>query len=98
MTGNTRRAATLLAIIAATLGGCDKFERYQELDTERLLATAGFERLPLQDPAGLQAHYAYVYADPRYCGCLYVGDADAYAEYLKLEGEETARSMTWDDY
>ena len=98
MTGKPRRVAMLLALCGAALGGCDKFERYEAHDTERLLATAGFERLPLQDPAGLRAHYAYVYADPQYCGCLYVGDAGAYAEYLKLEGEEIGRSMTWDDY
>ncbi len=30
----------------------------------------------------------YGFADPHVCKCLYVGDADDYARYQKLEGEQ----------
>jgi hypothetical protein len=100
------RIAALLCVVA--LAGCDAFEHYGTADTERLLATAGFQMHSGQDLGELPPHKlierveggrtVYLYAEPQNCRCVYVGDTDAYAEYRRLEGEEIASSMTWDDF
>jgi len=105
MTRNFLRLATLVVMLA----GCDAVEHYQTIDTERLLATAGFRKLAADDVEALPQHQLiermdedgrlfYQYADAQDCRCIYVGDAAAYAEYQKLEGEEITRLMTWDDF
>lgn len=68
--------------------------------TEGLLDQAGFRKLPADTPKQVQhlqtirAHRLirrqadgkpyYVYADPDYCKCLYVGSESAYAKYRTL--------------
>jgi len=96
---NFLRLATLVVMLA----GCDAVDHYQTTDTERLLATAGFRELATDDVEVLPQHELiervdedgrlfYQYADAQDCRCIYVGDAAAYAEYQKLEGEKRSRA------
>jgi hypothetical protein len=98
----------LTAILLASIGGCAAIERQEAAlgrqeaaDTEKLLAAAGFRRIPADSaerqhdlatlpPREIVAHRRgaktlYVYADPESCRCLYVGAPTAYAKYLQLE-------------
>jgi hypothetical protein len=66
-------------------------------DTEGLLEQAGFRKVPADTPKRaehlqtIRPHQLiqrqtdgklyYVYADPGYCKCLYVGSENAYATY-----------------
>jgi hypothetical protein len=93
-----------LLILVGALGGCAAIERQQAADTEKLLATAGFQIRPAdsaerqQDlanmpPLEIVAHReggktVYTYADAQTCRCLYVGGAKAYAEYGRLAVSE----------
>lgn len=46
-------------------------------------------------------HIFYIYADPKFCNCLYVGDQDAYARFLRyLQAKQLAdeQRMTAMDY
>jgi hypothetical protein len=97
------RVGTLLILVGA-LDGCAAIERQEAVDTEKLLAAAGFQMRPadsaerLQDLANMPARKivasrqgaktVYTYADPQNCRCLYVGGAKAYAEYRRLEVSE----------
>jgi hypothetical protein len=72
--------------------------------TERVLSAAGFQmkladtpetlstlhRLPPRTliPEPRDGQMRYVYADPRGCGCLYVGTEGQYQEYQRLEFEK----------
>jgi len=81
----------LLAVMVAV--GCGG----QVIQTERLLAAAGFQ-MRLADSPERQAHLAtmmqrqlvpemhdgslrYIYADAKYCKCVYVGTEKAYQRY-----------------
>jgi hypothetical protein len=94
---------TSLAISAALLlcaGGCAAIERQDALDTEKLLAAAGFQMHPAdtaerrQELANMPprrivvhregAQTVYTYADAQNCRCLYVGEAKAYDEFRRL--------------
>jgi hypothetical protein len=93
-----------LLILVGALGGCAAIERQEAVDTEKLLAAAGFQMRPAdsaerqQDlanmpPLEIVAHRegaktVYTYADAQNCHCLYVGGAKAYAEYRRLEVSE----------
>jgi hypothetical protein len=84
------------AVIGLALGGCVLAVQ----NTEGLLTQAGFKKLPADTPQRaehlqtLRAHRLiqrksdgkayYVYADPDYCKCLYVGNEAAYATYKTL--------------
>ncbi len=100
-----------LLILVGALGGCAAIERQQAADTEKLLAAAGFQVRPAdsaerqQDLANMPPHTivarregaktVYTYADAQTCRCLYVGGANAYAEYSQLAvSEEIARDMS----
>jgi len=89
---------------------------------EDLLAAAGFKYLPAITPQRLASFQQlpphmfsrqirdgrvfYVYPDPTVCGCLYVGDQNAYATYRKYAFEKQLASeqamtanemaMSWD--
>lgn len=72
--------------------------------SEKLMIAAGFTAVPANTPAReaeiatlkpktLVAHptgdgFTYVYADPKGCACLYMGDAADYADYQKLAAKE----------
>jgi hypothetical protein len=97
------RVGTLL-ILAGALGGCAAIERQEAVDTEKLLAAAGFQMRPAdsaerrQDLASMPPHTivarregaktVYTYADAQTCSCLYVGGGKAYAEYRQLAVSE----------
>jgi hypothetical protein len=90
----------LIVILAGALGGCAGIERQDALDTEKLLAEAGFQMRPADDaePRQALAHMpparmivdregartVYTYVDTQNCRCAYVGDAKAYDEYRRL--------------
>jgi hypothetical protein len=98
-----RQIGTLLILVAA-LGGCAAIERQEAADTEKLLADAGFRKIPAdsaerqQDLANLPlreivshregAKTVYLYADAQGCRCLYIGGPKAYATYRQLERSE----------
>jgi len=89
-----------LAGVVIALGGCATIRRHATLDTEQVLAAAGFVMKLGDTPeklANLQAlkprtlvpqerggHLYYVYADPEACRCLYVGTESQYQEYQRL--------------
>lgn len=93
------RSTVVLAAILITVGGCATFGS-RPLATEQVLSAAGFEmKLPdtpekaatmrtlpartlVPQPRDGQLHY--VYADPKGCGCLYVGTEKDYQEYQRL--------------
>jgi len=86
---------TVLGLVFG-LGGC----ALTVGNTEGLLTQAGFSQLPADTPQRaehlqtLRPHRLirrkadgksyYVYADPDYCKCLYVGSESAYATYKTL--------------
>ena len=89
-----------LAGVVIALGGCATIRRHATLDTEQVLAAAGFVMKLGDTPeklASLQAlkprtllpqerggQLYYVYADPEACRCLYVGTESQYQEYQRL--------------
>ena len=97
--GRTRRVIALAGVVIA-LGGCATIRRHETLDTEQVLAAAGFVMKLGDTPeklANLQAlkprtlvpqerggQLYYVYADPEACRCLYVGTESQYQEYQRL--------------
>lgn len=115
-------ARTMVAITAGFLilagTGCAAFQRSNAMDTERLLAAAGFrmnlantpdrmaeaETLPqrkLTTVAHSDGSPRWVYADAKFCKCLYVGSDKAYDRFQKLSvktqvaEEEEDASLNW---
>ena len=85
-------AAVLLAV---ALAGCSAIQERSALDSEELLAQAGFRREPLTEP-GLperqlvESAGAYKFADAKFCACVYVGGANEYAALQRLRAERIA--------
>ena len=85
-------AAVLLAV---ALAGCSAIQKRSALDSEQLLAEAGFRREPLTEP-GLperqlvESAGAYKFADAKFCACVYVGGANEYAALQRLRAERIA--------
>src|SRR5262245_2121477 len=93
--------ATVVAV-ALGLGGC----ALGASNTEGFLSQAGFRKTPIDTPQraeGLpnrqvvkrttEGKPEYVYADPKYCKCLYVGSESEYASYQTLiQQQEAARA------
>jgi hypothetical protein len=102
-----RNVVVLALIIALPLAGCAAIQRSAARDMEQLLAAAGFQAKPadtLESRADLRTmpprqlvarpedgNFAYTYADPDYCQCLYVGGPKEYAAYQRLAMEEKIR-------
>jgi hypothetical protein len=96
--------AMLAIACAAGLAGCAAARRDKAVATERLLTAAGFQMRIADTPdetVNLQTlpqreifreqHEGksyYVYADGKYCSCVYVGSAEAYQRYEKLAVEK----------
>ena len=64
-------------------------------DSEEILAQAGFERSPLDEPGLPSRHLVedagtYKFADPDFCRCVYTGGAKQYAELQRLRAERIA--------
>jgi hypothetical protein len=95
----TVAAAALLPAVGAALGGCAALERQQPVETEKLLAMAGFQRFPAESdnrdviPRDIVVQHQggkllYIYADPGVCRCVYVGGPEAYAKYREFAVSE----------
>ena len=96
-----RTVLPTLLVLALPLGGCDALERQQAAASEKVLAQAGFEKLPADSAEGREdlaslppqrivaqhrdTETVYLYADPQNCRCVYAGGPDAYATYSELE-------------
>lgn len=94
---------TLALGIALITGGCATVRRHEAMDTEMLLAAAGFIQRPADTEEKLtnlkampalklvshskDGHIVYTYADPYSCRCLYVGGPQNYQEYQRLAVE-----------
>ena len=87
--------AILLALAGLALPACALVEGQVAADSEEILAQAGFQRHPLDEP-GLpsrqlvEAAGSYKFADPDFCRCVYVGGAGEYAELQRLRAERLA--------
>src|SRR5262245_1348362 len=93
-----RYAVTIGTIVL--LGACAAIQRQDARQTESVLSAAGFQRRPADTPERIahlktlrplklvphmkDGRLLYVYADPKNCGCLYVGDEAAYERYHQL--------------
>lgn len=103
--------------IAVAVAGCATMQAPQARDTERWLADVGFERRTANTPDELADLHAlpprtfvertrdggseYVYADPGGCQCSYVGTAQQYDEFQKLQrrgGSTRARARSVEDF
>jgi hypothetical protein len=89
-----------LVALGLSVTGCATIRAHQTVETEQVLAAAGFQVKPADTPEKL-AHLQtltprkvvrytrdgqpqYVYADPETCKCLYVGDEQRYQKYQEL--------------
>lgn len=79
---------------------CAAMQRQEAQQTESILSAAGFQMKPADTPAKLahlqtltprklvphmkDGRLLYVYADPKGCQCLFVGDEQAYQRYQQL--------------
>ena len=93
--------ATAVAIgLGLAMSACAALQNQEAIETERILAAAGFhirladtpqklEHLKSMTQRKLVLHQHegkvyYIYADATSCKCLYVGDEKAYGSYQKL--------------
>ena len=91
-------AAALILVLA--MGGCAAIQNKKAIQTERLLAAAGFQ-MKLADtpdklarlqekpqrvlaPVNKDGTVYYLYADATSCECLYIGSEEAYQRYQKI--------------
>ena len=95
-----RRIGTLVVLLVLMLAGCATVRQDETLDTEAVLAAAGFymkladtpermARLQTLTPRKLVPHQRdgklyFVYADADVCKCLYAGTEQNYQEYRRL--------------
>jgi hypothetical protein len=96
MTTDLRQVWLRLAAVAVlALPGCAYLQGQVAADSEEILAQAGFQRQPLDQP-GLpsrqlvEAAGIYKFADPDFCQCMYVGGASEYAVLQRLRAERVA--------
>jgi len=86
---------SLVVFALAALPGCAAIQGRLAADSQEVLAQAGFERQPL-DELGLPFRQlveqagVYKFADPHFCGCVYVGGAQEHAEQQRLRAERLA--------
>lgn len=109
----------VLALSVLLYSGCASIEKNNAMDAERTLAAAGFRMKTANTPeqsAQLQkltqrklvrhekdGKPVWIYADTKYCNCLYTGGEKAYEEYSKLtlkkqiaEENQDAAMMGWE--
>jgi hypothetical protein len=95
-----RGIGAMIVLLTLTLVGCATVRQNETLDTEAVLAAAGFymkladtpeklARLQTLTPRKLVPHQRdgklyFVYADPDVCKCLYAGTEQNYQEYQRL--------------
>lgn len=96
----TAKLVGLLCLAPLLLAGCAAIERQEIGDRENTLAAAGFTVQPANTPARTAMlsrlppnriyqrlegdHVSYLYADPVYCQCLYVGSQAAFGRYQQI--------------
>ena len=96
-------AASFLAAVLLALSGCAALHAQGAVNTEDLLAAAGFQKrqadsadqarnLASMPPfrlvvRGMGRDVAYTYADPVNCRCLYIGGPREYVKYQRLATE-----------
>lgn len=94
----------LAAGLAFGLAGCASIEKQEVEQKESMLSAAGFSMKPATTPAQranlatlppnklvaqpVDGQVRYFYADPKTCGCVYVGDEKAYQTYQRLVFEQ----------
>ena len=98
------KSSVMALLLVFALTGCATLDRGETVDTEQLLAAAGF-KMKLADTPEKLAHLqtltqhtlvshpkdggvAFVYADASVCQCMYVGNQKAYQEYQRLAVEK----------
>jgi len=95
---------SLLVVATFVLSGCAAMEKQETTSTEQVLAAAGFKMKLADSPAKLahlktltqrklvsqtnKGQVRYVYADAKYCKCVYAGREVAYQRYQKLALEK----------
>lgn len=120
--GRLAKPLALTMILAIALAGCAAMEQGDAMDTERVLAAAGFkmkfadtqaqktqiEKLPQRKITHLdrKGQTVFVYADSKYCKCMYLGTEPEYQRFQKLTLERNIAmeesvaaedaSMDWD--
>ena len=93
-----------LVVAGFVLSGCAATETQETTSTEQILAAAGFEMRLADSAARVahlkaltqhklvphmhKGEARYVYADAKYCNCVYAGDEAAYQNYQKLALEK----------
>jgi len=91
------RGALLLAVLGIGFSAC---ATQQAMDTERMLAASGFHMKLADNPEKLShvteltqrkvvphekdGKTYFVYADAKYCKCVYIGDQEAYQEFSQM--------------
>jgi len=86
---------SLVVFGLAALPGCAAIQGRVAADSKEILAQAGFERQPLDEP-GLPSRQlveqagVYEFDDPDFCRCVYVGGAKEHAELQRLRAERFA--------
>jgi hypothetical protein len=89
-----------LVALGLSVTGCATIRAHQTAETEQVLAAAGFHVEPADTPEKLahlqtltprtvvrdvrNGQPQYVYADPKTCKCLYVGDEQRYQKLQEL--------------
>lgn len=93
-------SAAVAASLAIALAGCSSMEQSNAIDTERVLAAAGFE-IKFADTSAQKeqigklaqrkithldrnGQLVFVYADGKFCKCMYVGTEAEYQRFQKL--------------
>lgn len=96
----TTRGAILAIGMAIGVAGCAAMDKSDAMDTERVLAAAGFQmkfadtseqqeqvkKLPQRKISHVKRNgeLLFIYPDSKYCKCMYVGSETAYQRYEKL--------------
>ena len=103
------KSMAVITVLGIALAGCAAIEEREAVDTERLLAAAGFKMKLADNPERL-AHLKtltqlkvvphdrngkmyYVYADAAGCQCLYAGNQEDYQRYENLAVKQNIAQM-----
>jgi hypothetical protein len=103
------KSIVMITVVGITLAGCAAMEKSEAVNTEQLLAAAGF-KMKLADTPEKIAHLKtltqlkvvphdrngkmyYVYADAADCQCLYAGNQEAYQRYENLAVKQNIAQM-----
>jgi len=98
------RHILIFATVLLALSGCAAIRRHEAASTEQLLAAAGFQIRPADNPERVHDlavmpplkivarsqdnSVRYTFADPYKCRCVYVGGSKEYSAYQRLVTEQ----------